>query len=135
MRRKQRLMFNTALLTASALVMRAVTMAFQAWLASRIGAAGIGLYQLTGSVTVLFAAFAVSGIRFAATRLVSEEVGLERGAGVKGAMLRCLCYALLFGCAAGGILYVLAEPMGFLWVGDARTVRSLRIAALGLPCM
>ena len=62
---------------------------------------GIGLYQLVLSVSVLFATFAISGIRFAATRLISEEMGLERGAGVTGAMRRCACYALFFGLCAG----------------------------------
>ena len=115
--------------------MRGIALAFQAWLAARVGAAGIGLYQLVASVSVLFATFAISGIRFATTRLVSEEVGLERAAGVTGAMRRCACYALFFGCAAGTIVYTLAEPVGFLWVGDARTVLSLRIMAFGMPCI
>lgn len=124
---------NSLLLTVSGLVMRLVGMGFQAWLASRIGASGIGLYQLTGTITVLFTALSVSGIRFAATRLVSEEVGAEHYAGVRASMRRCTGYALFFGLTAGLILFLFAEPLGFLWVGDARTVRSLQIAALGMP--
>lgn len=133
--RKQKLIVNTALLTGSSVVMRCIALAFQVWLVGRIGSAGIGLYQLVMSVSVLFATFAISGIRFATTRLVSEEMGLERGAGVTGAMRRCVCYALFFGIAAGVIVYFLAEPVGFLWVGDARTVLSLRLTALSLPCI
>ena len=113
--------------------MSAVSMAFQVWLVGRIGPAGIGLYQLVLSVTGLGMTFAVSGIRFASTRLVAEELGGENGA-VGAAMGRCLRYALVFGCAAGAILYFLAEPIGFLWIGDARTVRSLRLSALSMPC-
>ena len=133
--RKQKLIVNTALLTGSDIVMRCIALAFQVWLVGRIGSAGIGLYQLVMSVSVLFATFAISGIRFATTRLVSEEMGLERGAGVTGAMRRCVCYALFFGFASGTIVYYLAEPVGFLWVGDARTVLSLKITALSLPCI
>ena len=44
--RKRRLLLNTALLTASSLLMNAVAMRFQVWLVGRIGASGIGLYQL-----------------------------------------------------------------------------------------
>ena len=83
-------------MTGSSIVMRCIALVFQAWLVGHIGAAGIGLYQLVLSVSVLFATFAISGIRFAATRLISEEMGLERGAGVTGAMRRCACYALFF---------------------------------------
>ena len=46
----KKLVYNTALLTASSLLMRCIGMAFQAWLAGRIGAAGIGLFQLVMSV-------------------------------------------------------------------------------------
>lgn len=130
---RKRLIVNTFLLTGASLLMRCIGMAFQAWLAGRIGAAGIGLYQLVMSVELLATTFAVSGIRFAVTRLVAEEIGLRRGDGVGGAMSRCAAYSLAFGAAACAILYFFAEPIGFLWIGDARTVMSLRILAFGLP--
>ena len=133
--KRRRLIYNTALLTASSLLMSCIAMAFQVWLVGRIGSAGIGLYQLVMSVTNLCATFAISGIRFAATRLVSEELGLENTAGVRSAMGRCLCYGLLFGAAAAIILRMLAEPIGFLWIGDARTVKSLRLSAFSMPCV
>ena len=132
---KRVLVYNTALLTASSLLMQGIAMAFQVWLAGRIGSAGIGLYQLVLSVTGLCATFAISGIRFASTRLVAEELGLERQGGVRAAMGRCLAYGAFFGAAAGVILWELAEPIGFLWIGDARTVRSLRLSALSMPCV
>lgn len=135
MHTNHRLIVNTALMTGSSIVMRCIGLVFQAWVVGRIGAAGIGLYQLVMSVSVLFATFAISGIRFATTRLISEEMGLERGAGVTGAMRRCACYALFFGLCAGTMVYFLAEPVGFLWIGDARTVRSLRITSISLPCI
>lgn len=130
---RKRLIVNTFLLTGASLLMRCIGMAFQAWLAGRIGAAGIGLYQLVMSVELLATTFAVSGIRFAVTRLVAEEIGLRRGDGVGGAMSRCAAYSLAFGAAACAILYFFAEPIGFLWIGDARTVMSLRILSFGLP--
>ncbi|MDO4983106.1 MAG: oligosaccharide flippase family protein [Eubacteriales bacterium] len=129
----RKLIYNTALLTVSSLVMSAISMAFQVWLVGRIGSAGIGLYQLVMSVTGLAMTFAISGIRFASTRLISEELGADTGA-VTPAMKNCLGYALFFGSAAGLILYFTAEPVGFLWVGDARTVLSLKISALSMPC-
>ena len=64
---------------------------------------------------------------------MAEEIGLGRGGGVGGAMSRCAAYSLFFGTAGCAILYGFAEPIGFLWIGDARTVMSLRILAFGLP--
>lgn len=132
---KKRLFQNTFLLTASSLVMRVIALVFQIWLIGRIGTAGIGLFQLVMSVGMLSSTVAVSGIRFASTRLVSEELGLERPGGVGRAMRRCMGYSLFFGCAAFIIMYLFAEPIGFLWIGDARTVRSLRVLALSMPFM
>ena len=129
----KKLAFNTALLTVSSLVMRASALAWQVWLAGRIGAAGIGLFQLVMSVHFLFVTLSVSGIRFAVTRLISEELGLGRSGSIGSAMTRAMVYAGFFGFSALLILYFLAEPMGFLWVRDARTVRSLRFLALSLP--
>lgn len=131
--KKGRFILNTALLTGTSVVMSCIGMAYQVWLAGRIGAAGIGLFQLVMSVAGLAATVAISGIRFAATRLISEELGLGRGRGVGGAMGRCIGYCLFFGLAAGTVLWNLAQPVGFLWIGDARTVKSLRILSLSMP--
>lgn len=132
---RKRLIYNTALLTFSSLLMSCIGMAFQVWLVGCIGSAGIGLYQLVVSVTNLAATFAISGIRFATTRLVSEELGLENTDTIASAMRRCMLYGSFFGIAALIIMYSLAEPLGFLWIGDARTVMSLRLSSLSMPCI
>ena len=132
---RKRLIYNTALLTFSSLLMSCIAMAFQVWLVARIGSAGIGLYQLVVSVTNLAATFAISGIRFATTRLVSEELGLENTDTIASAMRRCMLYGSFFGFAALIIMYALAEPLGFLWIGDARTVMSLRLSSISMPCI
>lgn len=132
---KKKLLYNTALLTASSLAMSCIGMAFNVWLAGRIGTAGIGLYELVISVVNLCATFAISGIRFATTRLISEEIGLENTDGIRDMMRRCLGYGAFFGLAAAAVIYFLAEPIGFLWIGDGRTVRSLRLCALSMPCI
>ena len=133
MSRKKLILVNTALLTFSALLIRMLGMLFQAWLAYHLGAEGIGLYQLSGSVTVLFSVFAVSGVRFAATKLVSEETASHPDGNAAAVMRCCSLYAMLFGFLACALLWYLAEPLGFLWVGDARVVRSLRLASAAMP--
>ena len=126
---------NTALLTASTLVMRLLGLMYQVWLAGRIGGAGIGLFQLVLSAGMLFSTLAVSGIRFATTRLLSEEAGLGRGGSSAAVLRRALLYAGFFGFASGLTLWLAAEPIGFLWVRDARTVRSLALFSLSMPAV
>ncbi len=133
MLRDRTLAFNTALLTVSGLAMRLVGIVWQIWLVSRIGEAGTGLFQLVMSVNTLAATVAVSGSRYAVTRLVAEETGLGRPHGAVQALRRCLLYGLCFGLGAGSILLLGAERLGFLWLEDARTVRPLMLLAMTMP--
>lgn len=126
---------NAALLTAASLVMQTLSMLWQVWLAAHIGAAGIGLFQLVGSVAFLFVTLAVSGIRYSVTRLLAEELGQSRGGSVRAVMRRCCAYALFFGLCAALVLFLLAEPIAFLWVGDGRAAGALRAAAPSLPAL
>ena len=129
----KKLIYNTALLTGSALLMRCIGLAYQVWLVGHIGAAGIGLFQLVMSVSMLATTFAISGIRFACTRLISQEVGFGHHGGIEKAILRCLTYSLFFGISAAAILFAASQSVGFLCVCDARTVLPLRILAVSLP--
>lgn len=133
MKNRSNFVYNTVVLTVSNLVMRCIGMAFQVWLAGRIGSAGIGLFQLVMAVGGFAMTFAISGIRFGSTRLVSEELGRGSTRGAVAAVGRCVVYALVFGTTAAVFLFTRAEKIGFLWVGDARTVLSLRIMAFEMP--
>lgn len=133
MKRSKKMLMNTILLTGTALLMRTVGMAFQVYLSKKIGASGIGLFQLIMSVSMLAATFSISGARFATTRLVAEELGRSNNNGVKAAVRRCLLYALCFGTAAMIALFLGSEMIGTMWIRDARTVLSLKLLALSLP--
>ena len=133
MSRGKKILKNTILLTGTSLLMRTVGISFQVYLTKKIGASGIGLFQLIMSVSMLASTFALSGIRFATTRLVSEELGKSNPGGVKKVILRSLIYALSFGTAAMLALYFNAELLGTKWIGDCRTVLSLRLLSFSLP--
>ncbi len=133
MNRMKRLVFNTALLTSVSLLIRVIGMGLQVYLVSKIGSAGIGLFTLVLSVGSLAATFAISGIRFTSTRLISEELGVGNSGSVSATVTRCCTYATIFGTAGTVILLLTAERIGFLWIGDARTVLSLEIFSFSLP--
>jgi len=133
MKRSKVILFNTLLLTAAAMLMRAVGVFFQVYLSNKIGSAGIGLFQLIGSVETLAMTVAISGVRYATTRLVAEELGLDRPRGAVAAVRRCLGHALFFGCLAAGLLFSFSNLIGSVWIGDSRTVLSLRLLACALP--
>ena len=133
MTRTRGFVLNAALLTATSMLMRTIGMGFQVFLSNRIGAAGLGLFQLVASVSLLASTVAVSGIRFAATRLVSEELAKGGDGAIRGAVRRCCVWAISFGCAVCLALTLSAGWIGTRLIGDGRTVLSLRILALSLP--
>lgn len=108
-------------------------MSFQVYLSQKIGAAGLGLLQLVMSIYYLAATFAISGSRLAVTRLVAEELGTGKEAGAKRALKICLRYALIISTIVAVILFISAGFIGRQWLGDRRTILSLRILAFSLP--
>ena len=133
MAQSRKILINTILLTASSLVMRAIGMYFQVYLTNKIGASGVGLFQLIMSVYMLFTTFAVSGIRFATIRLISEEIGIFPNGKVSGVVRRCLVYAVIFGAAASAALLISAKTIGLLWIKDVRSILSLKVLSVSLP--
>ena len=113
--------------------MRLVGLAFQVYLSNRIGAAGIGLLYLIMSVSGFAATFAISGARFAAMRLVSEELGAGNSGGARATVRRSLAYAGAFGTAAAVLLFTFSDFIGCTLIGDGRTVLSLRLLGLSMP--
>ncbi|WP_195543352.1 oligosaccharide flippase family protein [Massiliimalia timonensis] len=133
MKKGKKLFYNMILMTATALLIRTAGVFFSAYLFRTVGSVGIGIYQLIMSVYTLAITIATSGIKFTATRLVSEELGKGNPAGVRKALRSCLMYSLLFSFATAALLFFGAEWIGTVWLDDPRTVSSLRILPIGLP--
>lgn len=132
MKKIQRFFLNAMIMTATSLLMNAVGVWFNLYISGRIGAEGMGVFQLIMSVYSFTVTFAASGINLAATRLVAEEAA-SPGGNVKGAMRRCFGYALLFGGAASLFLFFAAPFIGETCLGSVQTIRPLKTMALSMP--
>lgn len=126
---------NAAILTASSLILRFAGIIFKVWLAAKIGAEGIGLYQLVFSVYMFAATFATSGICTAVTRLVSEELVVGNKAGVKKIVRRCIELSLVIAAVTIAVLFFGADFISNQILKDARAALSLKILAFSLPFM
>ncbi|MBQ2719337.1 MAG: oligosaccharide flippase family protein, partial [Clostridia bacterium] len=131
-RRAVRFFKNGAVLAASALLMRTVSVAFGAYVTGKVGAEGMGLYSLIMSVYTFAVTFATSGVQLAVTRLVAEALGRGDSAGARAALRTSLGYALAFGSAASLVLFLAAPALGTALLGDGRTVPSLRLLSVAL---
>ena len=134
MRNVTRFLWNTILLTATSVLMRLLAMSFQVYLTHRIGAEGIGLFELLMSVYGFATALAVSGVRLSTTRLVLE-VSARHSSTPGGIVRLCLGYALCLGVGAGILLYILSETVSLLWLDEQALAPCLRVLAFSLPCL
>lgn len=131
--RGKRLVLNTLLLSSGTLLLKTIGLMFQVMLSKKMGAAGIGLFQLIMSVNSFAATVAISGIRFATTRLVSEELGRGRQDNIPNIVKRCIIYAVLCGTATSLALYSSAGTISARLLGDSRAELSLRILCFSMP--
>lgn len=127
----RRILNGTLILTAASILMQTVGVSFNVWLTARLGAAGIGLFQLILTVYNLAVTLGCGGVRLAATRLAVE--GLSRHENTKDIIKHCVRYALLVGCTAALALFCGAEIAAEHWLKDADAALPLRILALSVP--
>ena len=71
---KQKFFLQGLLLTGVSLFLRVTNMGYRSYLSGRLGAAGMGLYQLIFSIFALTVTLSTSGISLAVTRMVSAAI-------------------------------------------------------------
>lgn len=133
MRRRIPIFYNALMLTGVNLLLRMVGTSFQVYLSGKIGAAGIGLLQLVLSVGGMALTAGIAGVRTATMYLTAEELGKRRPGNVIWVLSGAFGYSLLVSCAVGGTLYTLAPWIAGQWLGDVRTLSSIRLIASFLP--
>lgn len=128
----KKLLTNTLLLTVASFIMRTVSVSFNVYLTNKIGADGIGLFQLISTVYGMAITFSVAGIRLAAMRLVADNTALGKY-NDRQIMRRCLVYSFVCGTVIALLLSLFSAFIGEKWIGDLRSVPSLRVLSLSLP--
>lgn len=126
---------NAMVLTAATLALRLIGMVFRVVISNRLGAEGMGLYQIVISVYTLASTLASAGISLAVTRLVSEEQIRTNRDGLKKLMGFCIGVSAAMGSVMGVVLYAAAGPLAAYWVGEPDAADSLRVLSLSLPFM
>lgn len=131
--KKLPIFYSALLLTGVNLLLRLVGTSFQVYLSSRIGAAGIGLLQLTMSVGSLAMIAGIAGVRTATMYLTAEELGKKRPQNITWVLSGCFLYSIACGGTVAFLLYHFAPQIAAQWIGDVRTIEALRLLAAFLP--
>ena len=121
------------MLTGVNLLLRFAGTSFQVYLSGRIGAAGIGLLQLTMSVGILAMVSGMGGIRTATMYLTADQIGRGQKQNVTWVLSGCFLYSILFSGTVAVALYHFAPWLAEHWVGDVQVIPSLRLFASFLP--
>lgn len=119
-------------MTGCSLLLRLLGIVFRIVISNRVGAEGMGLYQLVFSIYVLGTTFANSGILTAVTRLVAEHLVKGNAHAVNRVMRLCSLCSLLVGGVSALILFLGAPIIGE-WIGDPRTVPAIAFSGIALP--
>lgn len=133
MPKKLPIFYSALLLTAVNLLLRFVGTSFQVCISNLLGAAGVGLLQLVMSVGGLAMVAGMAGIRTATMYLTAEELGKNRPRNVTWVLSSCFLYSIFCSGAVAALLYTFAPWIGENWIGNKRTVDSLRLFAAFLP--
>ncbi len=126
---------NALVLTLTALILRLAGIIFKVWLAKAVGSEGIGLYQLTFSVYVLFSTFASGGISTAVTRLCADELAIGSGRGAIRILKKGIALSLAISLFSLGITFFGADFIAGRLLSDMRAAPAIRILGFSLPFM
>ena len=74
MKKARKFLLNTLILTATSLFLRTLGMGFSVYISNKIGAEGMGIYQLLLSIYSFGVTLSLAGVSLATTRLVTEQL-------------------------------------------------------------
>lgn len=133
MKRHKNIIFNGSLLAVTSLLLRVTGLGFSAYISQKLGAEGTGLLSLVNTVYGFGITLAVSGIYLACMRLCSAALARKDSRALHTALQKSFLYSFFFGCLSFFLLFNLAKPLGIHFLGDERTVGSVRALAPALP--
>ena len=117
---------NGIIAVSITLIIRIVSMAMNVYISAKLGSAAMGLLTLVMSVYGFAVTFASSGINLAVTRMVAESLGRSDKRRAIRSVRICLAYAAFFGLLASLLLFCFSDYIGRVWLGDERTISSLK---------
>lgn len=132
MNRAKRYFLNALILSGCTLLMRTVSVAFNAFCVNKVGSEGMGLFSLVMSVYTFAVTVATSGVNLASTRLTALYYGKNQGKSVKSAMGKCFLYSFFFGLLSSLALFVFSDFAATNLLHEARAGMSLRALSLSL---
>lgn len=130
---RRSLKYNTAVLTVTGFLVKAIGFFYRVFIANTIGSEGLGLYQLVTPIYSLLVLVLSAGMQIAVSRFVAQE--LSKRMEHKGMRITSIAALMTFiaGAIVCGILLFNIDTLVLTFTGDARTKRSLFYMLILLP--
>lgn len=122
-------------MTVTSLLLRTIGIFFRIYVSNRVGAEGMGLYQLIVSVYALASSFAVAGLNTAVTRLCTDALACNKPRTAKRILGIAVWMSIVFGGVSAAVLIGGAETIATHMLQDIRAIPSLKILTISLPFM
>ena len=106
---KRKFLLQGIALTAFSLFFRITNIGYRAYLSGKIGAEGMGLYQLIFSVFLLAITLSTSGISLAVTRMVTAAIAANRRCTVRSVVTQCFLFCLTVSCTIAVLLLCFSD--------------------------
>lgn len=132
---KRKFFIQGTILTGVSLFLRITNMGYRSYLSQKIGAEGMGLYQLIFSVFMLTVTLSTSGISLAVTRMVSAAIASGRRQVIRSTVARCFAFCLSISLTIALCLFFLSDFAASTFLGNPKAASCLRILGVGLPFM
>lgn len=130
--RTRKFFLNALSLTATALLIRGVSVIFNVYVSNKAGSEAMGLFSLLGSIYSFSLTLATAGINLGTTRIISDALAVGDTRLAKRSAAHAIAVCSVSGIIATILLLTFAEPLSLNVLGDSRAIRPLRVLALTL---
>lgn len=127
------LLKGTLLLTLSGFLTKIIGFIYRIFLSQKIGAQGMGIYQLIFPIYTLCYALAVGGIQTAISRLTAAKVALKDEQGARDVFLLSASLATTISVVTGFFLYHHANWFAVHFLFEEQCTPLLKILAISVP--
>lgn len=139
---RQNFIKDALVLSVVNIIIRGISVSFNAFVNNKIGAESMGLLTLVMSVYGFAVTVALSCVNLAAVKLTSERCAVLHGSDsvswkntMRSVIVSVVKYSLLFGLSSGAVLYFSSGFISNKLLNDHRTLLSLKVLALSLPAI
>ncbi len=133
--KKSGILKGALILTIAGMVTKCLGFVFRIYLSGKIGAQGMGLYQLIIPLYMLMGTVTASGISIAVSKMVAEEVAKRQDGNARRVLRVSMSMTAVLGCAVGIFVFFFAEFIGEQILREPQATLSILYLAPCVPFM